>query len=96
MDTPSPTVNTLSNEWPFVLVQQTIVIVLAGMVLDGGAIFQVCFYAILAFWGGVAVLCSRRKKPYTPVDILLFRYGSIPLCIISFYLTRWIWHLRGY
>ncbi len=95
MDNSPPTFS-VTNEWPFVCFQQTIVMILAGMVLDNGYVFQSCAYAFVAFWSGVAVLSFRRKKPYTRVDIRLFRYGSIPLCIMSLFLTRWIWHLRGY
>lgn len=93
---PQNPITSLSEEWTFPLLQQAIVMILAGMVLDGGRIFQMCFYAMVAYWGGIFMMSRRRKKAYTRVDLLLVRYAFIPLCVISGYLTSWIWHLRGY
>lgn len=89
-------VTSLSGEKLFPFVQQSIVSVLASMVLDGGQFFQICFYAFVAFWAAFALMSFRRKKIYSRFDLRLIRYGFIPLCVISFFLTRWIWHLRGY
>ena len=80
---------------PFVLVTQSIVLVLESMILDGGGIAQVCFYAFVAFWTGVLVLCFRRRGALSRVDLLLIRYGYILVCVISFFITRWIWDWRG-
>jgi hypothetical protein len=86
----------LKTEWLPALVFQMPILVLASMVLDGGGIAQVCFYALVAFWSGVAVLHFHRRGALTRVDLLLIRYGYILVCIISFIITRWIWHWRGY
>jgi hypothetical protein len=79
----------------FALIQQAVVLVLAAGMLDGGELAQVCFYAFAAFWAGVGVLIARRGAALTRVDILLIRWSYIPLCIGSFFLTHWIWSLRG-
>lgn len=89
-------VPSVKSELPFVLVTQSIILVLASMILDGGAIAQVCFFAFVAFWGAVAVLRLRRRGALTRVDLLLLRYGYILACIISFFITRWIWQMRGF
>ena len=57
---------------------------------------QVCEYAFLAFWIAVAVLNFHRRGVLTKVDLFFIRYGFFPVCVLSFFLTRWIWHLRGY
>jgi hypothetical protein len=80
----------------FALIQQAIVIFLSAGMLDGGELAQVCLYAFAAFWGGTGVLIARRGAALTRADILLIRWSYIPLCIVSFYLTHWIWSLRGY
>ena len=69
---------------------------LAALILDGGCIGQVCFYALLGFWGGVLVLRTRSRDVLTKLDLMLIRGGYIPVCIISFFITRWIWKWRGY
>ena len=78
------------------LVTQSAILVLTSMVLDGGGIFQVCFYALVAFWCGVVALYFHRQGALSRVDLLLLRYGYILLCILSFFITRLIWEWRGY
>ena len=80
----------------FALIQQAIVIFLSAGILDGGALAQVCIYALVAFWGGAGVLIARRRAALTRVDIILIRWSYIPLCVVSFFVTYWIWSLRGY
>ena len=77
-------------------VQQGIIMVLAGMILDGGAVAQSCFYAFAAFWVGVGIILYRRAPSPTKTDLVLVRGGFIVLCVLSFFLTHGIWHLRGY
>ena len=86
----------IRTELPFALATQSVVLVLASMILDGGGIAQVCFYAFAAFWGGVLVLRLHRRDALSNVDLLLIRYGYILVCIVSFFITRWIWHWRGF
>lgn len=80
----------------FALIQQAIVILLSAGMLDGGELAQVCLYAFFGFWGGTGVLIAKRRGALTRVDILLIRWSYIPLCIVSFFLTHWIWSLSGY
>jgi hypothetical protein len=81
----------------FALVQQAAVIFLSLLVLDGGVMAQVCLYAFVAFWGGTGLLIARRgAAALSRLDLGLIRGGYVPVCIISFFLTHWIWSLRGY
>jgi hypothetical protein len=77
---------------------QTIIMVLAGMILDGGALFQVCFYAWVAFWGGVMVNVARLGEAAgkSKTDNFLMRYGHFLLCVLSYFITGLIWKWRGY
>jgi hypothetical protein len=86
----------LRNAMYSAYIQQAIVMILAAMVPGGGRIVQVCAYAILAFWGGVFTLCVRSRWVVTKVDLILIRGGYILVCVISYFVTRWFWHLRGY
>jgi hypothetical protein len=74
---------------------QIILGLLGLMILDGGVIAQICGIALVAFWGGAAVLIWRHPQSPSRVDIELIRFGYLPLIIISFFLVGWIWHLRG-
>ena len=77
---------------------QSIIMVLAGMILDGGALFQVCFYAWVAFWSGVLVNVARRREQaqLSKLDAFLMRYGHFLLCVLSYFITGLIWKWRGY
>jgi len=86
----------LSEAVRFALLQQALVLLLSAGMLDGGQLAQVCLYAFAGFWSGAGVLIARRGPALTRLDILLIRWSSIPLCVLSYFLTHWIWRLRGY
>jgi hypothetical protein len=96
MNTPAYPPRAFANEVFPALVLQVPILVLAGMILDGGGVFQACAYALAGFWGGVGVLRLRRRGYLSRLDSFLIRYGYILACIISFFVTHWIWRLRGY
>ena len=68
---------------------------LAVLIMDGGGIAQIFGIALLAFWGGAIVLIWRRPQLPSRLDIKLIRFGYFPVVLISFFLSVWIWHLRG-
>ena len=80
----------------FSLAQQGVVAALAGMILDGGQVLQCVAYAAGAYWIGVFIIVGRRTERLTRLDRLLIRWGFPMLCVVSFFLTRWIWSLRGF
>lgn len=77
------------------LLLQIVLGILSAMILDGGVMAQVCGIALVAFWGGVAVLIWRQPQSPSRVDIGLIRFGYLPLIIISGFLSGFVWHLRG-
>ena len=77
------------------LVQQALILFLAGNILDGGDIFQICLVAMVAFWGGVAVIRWRRPESPTKADLILIEGGYVLLCIVAFFAVQFAWHLRG-
>ena len=90
------TTTPLPGATTFALIQQAIVMFFCALILDGGGLAQVCLYALVAFWGGTGLLITRRGAALTRADIALIRWSYIPLCIVSGFLTYWIWSLRGY
>ena len=74
---------------------QVVIAILSAMVLDGGRVAQVCGVAILAFWGGVAVLICRHPLKPSRIELQFVRFGYLPVVVVAFFLLNWIWHLRG-
>jgi hypothetical protein len=78
------------------LILQIIIGVLSAMILDGGDCANVCGVALLAFWGGAAVLIWRRPQSPTETDMLLIRFGYFLVIFMAGTLVHFIWHLRGF
>ena len=72
-----------------------IILLLAGAILDGGVILQLCLFAAVAFWIGVAVIWFRRRSTPTKLDLLVIEAGYLALCVVSFFLSFWVWNRRG-
>jgi hypothetical protein len=68
------------------LFQQLLILGVAGMVLDGGTLFCICFYAAAGFWIGVGMIRVRRPIP-TSVDLAVINAGYLPLCLVSFFIA---------
>jgi hypothetical protein len=79
------------------LVQQAVLLMLGLAILDGGGVFQVLAYAAAAYWVGFAVILVRRYSKLTWMDKVLIRWGYLILAfIISPFVTRVMWNIRGY
>ena len=73
------------------LISQVVLGILAMMFLDGGRIAHTTGIAVLAFWIGAAIIILRRPKTSTELDLLLIRFGFLPLLVITFALAEWVW-----
>ena len=74
---------------------QALLGLLSALILDGGTTARICGIALVAFWGGAAVLIWRRPQSPTRIDIELLRFGYLPLVVIAFLLVHFIWTMRG-
>ena len=77
------------------LTLQVMIGVLALMILDGGGIAQLCGIALLAFWAGAVTLIFRRPQNPTAPDLILLRFGYLPLVLLTPFIAGAIWALRG-
>jgi hypothetical protein len=77
------------------LALQTIIGVVALMILDGGGIAQICGIALLAFWSGVATLIVRHPQNPTATDLSAIRIGYIAVVAITPFIAGAVWALRG-
>jgi hypothetical protein len=73
------------------LILQVVLTLITMMVLDGGHIAHTTGIAVLAFWSGAAVIIIRRPTAPTQTDLRLIRFGFLPLLIVTFMLSEWIW-----
>jgi hypothetical protein len=74
---------------------QIVVGILSWLMLDGGMTAQICGIALVAFWGGAVVLIWRHPQSPTKTDIVLVRFGFLPIVVAAFFLSQFIWHPRG-
>ena len=80
----------------FALVQQAIMFLLGGMILDMGETVAILGFALIAYWAGVFILFARRFKRLTHVDKFMIRWGFMMLLPISAIVGITMWHFRGY
>ena len=80
----------------FPIIQQIVVLVIGCLNLDGGETLQIVGYASLAYWVGYAFIMARRHGRFSGFDRVFIRWGVLSLCVSSFFITRFIWHLKGY
>ena len=66
------------------IAQQLIILLLAGAILDRGLIFELCGFAAVAFWIGVAVIWFRRHSSPSWLDLLVIEAGYVVLCVVSY------------
>jgi hypothetical protein len=78
----------------FSLTQQTFLLVLSAMLVDGGRAFQGSVYALVAYWIGFLIIMVRRRRSLTQADKLLIRWGYVMLWIVSPLVTTFVWSLR--
>jgi hypothetical protein len=80
----------------FSLCIQVFIVLLAGLVTDGGAIGKLAFFAFVSFNSFLASVLLFRPKSPTRFDLLLIRAGYIPTLIITAYLANYVWDIRGF
>ena len=74
---------------------QVLLGLLSLLILDGGTTARICGIALVAFWGGAALLIWRRPQSPTRTDIQLLRFGFLPLVVVASFLVHFIWTMRG-
>lgn len=74
---------------------QFFVLFFSGLLLDGGAIGQICLMALPPFWATAAMLIWRRPQQPTKFDLSLIRIGYLFVLVATLLLAPLIWRLRG-
>ena len=71
---------------------QIVLIVMAGMILDGGAMLKFALLAAMGWWLGFLIILLRRPKTEKRTDQVFLRYGFLALLPLSL-LTLPLWGL---
>jgi len=85
----SPTANTLITVGTFreaivfALIIQLPALLLSALILDNGAIFKRVAIASVAFWVMTLLLGLRRRKSMPDTDILLVKWGYLPVLLVT-------------
>ena len=77
------------------IVLQILLLMLCGMILDGGDMGLMYAASLVPFWAGTAVMVWRRPQNPTWTDIQLIRFGTLPLWVMSYFLVHVVWMLLG-
>ncbi|HVY68431.1 MAG TPA: hypothetical protein VHH73_00790 [Verrucomicrobiae bacterium] len=78
------------------IVQQVLILGFALVGLSDSVLPQVCGQAAVAFWVVAVVIIARRRSGPTSTDLILLRSGYLPLCFVSYAISRLVWKLRGF
>ncbi len=70
--------------------------ILGATAADGGALFQIWIFSMLAFWGIFLVILSRRRHSPTKTDLFLIRWGfPILFPFVTGTVAHFVWRLKG-
>ncbi len=88
-----------SNEyWPALevsLVLQILIGFPSFIAIDGGMLWEVCYFAMTAYWCSFLLILFRRPNTPTKDDLTLIRWGFLPFLFFVPVLMMAIWKLRG-
>lgn len=77
-------VGTIGDAVRFTLLQQIFLLFMTSLILDGGGLLRCTLFATVAFWAMFALISVTRRLRYRDSDLLLFKWGYVPLCVIVF------------
>jgi hypothetical protein len=69
--------------------------VLSALVLDGGETARLSMIGLAIFWVCIVAILWRRPQNPTSLDLLLIRWGCLPLLLGFQAAMHCVWHLRG-
>ena len=73
----------LRKSMQIAVVQYVVFLALTALILDGGFVFRCFLSGVLIHAAIMGIVCSRRSACPSNVDILLLRYGYLPLAMLA-------------
>ncbi len=77
------------------VVLSIIIFVLSSLMLDGGETARLSGIGLLIFWAWALVAIWRRPQKPTSTDLLLVRWGCLPLVLGFEVAIHCVWYWRG-
>lgn len=76
-------------------IQHLCFLVLTMLMLDGEKAFRICCIAVLVHWGCTTMFIVRRPTRPTGIDLLIIKFGFLPLTYLIGCAAVVIYHWRG-
>ena len=80
------------------LIVQAPIILLSGLLADGGAIVWICMKSALVFWAAIVLIVVRRPTAPSIWDLRFIRFGFLlllPICAyVEYHAEPW-WNYLG-
>ncbi len=77
-------------------VQSVALLTLTALLLDGGMAFRVVLIAAVAHWACTGWIFLRRADRPTPADLMMIRYGLLPLAVTAGWLAHVLPGVAGF
>jgi hypothetical protein len=77
------------------VIVQFVLLVLTGLMLDGGWMGRLCMVAIIGHWVGIGMIAARRGSVPTSVDLLFMRYGAAILTLAAPLIAGAVYNIIG-
>lgn len=68
---------------------------LCAVTLDGGASFQVWYFAMAAYWSATLLIWSVHRKDLSKLDVFVARWGFLIALLTVPFLMGLFWRLYG-
>jgi hypothetical protein len=76
--------------WNVVL--QIPILTCSAMLLDGGFVSQVCWFAAVVWWCGALIIAVRRPQSPTTIDMVFMHVGYVFLIPVCYFISPvWGW-----
>ena len=74
---------------------QAFLLVLTGLMLDGGGTFRLYVIAAIGAWCGTALIVVHRPESPTRLDLVLIRFGPFLWVLFTALMIPVVWRLTG-
>jgi len=75
---------------------QSVCGIFAVVATDAGTVFQMFYFATVAYWSLTALICIRHFDRLSTIDVLIVQWGFIVALVVIPLITALLWNLYGY
>ena len=78
-----------TQDFVFALAQQSVLLGITVLLLDGLILFRFCLVAAIAHWVLIAIIFVRRSSSPTKMDVALLKFGFL-FCLFAAWLVGFV------